>query len=247
MKCPSCGGQMGLEDASCPYCGTPNAMAIQHQSDMNRYRAEYERTQSEVLENTTFMKRNGSWLIILVILLIALVGGIVLQAASWDIGYSIREKNAERTMQADKLALDSYLEQGDYGKFVGYYDANDLYYMRDDSYMAVQSAARAYADIIHYVGSINDPNEYSFNPDHISNTCEYIARDLNRIFTLEQQYSYGIDEYLPASMRGYADDMRERTGAIAMAYFGFTKEDVQAIPDLSIKKLASMIEEGIAR
>ena len=93
MKCPNCGAQLGLEDAACPYCGTANALAAQHQSDMSRYREEYERTQGEVLKNTSAMQRHGSWLAILVVLLVALVIGIVLQASAWDIGYSLRERN----------------------------------------------------------------------------------------------------------------------------------------------------------
>ena len=246
MKCPNCGGQLGIEDETCPYCGTPNAMAVQHQSDMAKYRAEYARTQHEVLENTSFMKRHGSWLVILVVLLVALVGGIVLQAVSWDIGYSIRENNAKRDMAADKQVLDGYLEQGDYGKFVGYYDANDYYLMSDDPYRVVRAAANSYTNLIECVSSIKDPDNYSFSPDSISYTCGYLAEDLNRIYTLEEQYSRNIGEYLPDSMRVYIDDIRERAGFIATTYFGLTQEDVESIPDMSTRQLAEIIEERVS-
>jgi raffinose/stachyose/melibiose transport system permease protein len=78
MECPNCGGQLGLEDAVCPYCNTPNAMAAKHQSDMAHFRQEYQRTQADVMQKTSFMQRHGSWLIVLSVLLVALIGGIVL-------------------------------------------------------------------------------------------------------------------------------------------------------------------------
>ena len=221
MKCPNCGGQMGLEDVACPYCDTPNAMAAQHQSDMAHFREEYERTQDEVLENTSGMRRHGSWLVVVTILLVGLVIGIILQASAWDIGHAIREHNVEQDAAADKQMLDTYLEQGDYGKFVGYYDSNDIYLSSYESYQAVHSAARAYVDI------------------------EYLADDLNDIFTLEKQYSYALERYLPDSMRPYVEDIRERAGVIAQTYLGLTEEQVKEIPDMSEQKLARLIEEGI--
>lgn len=236
---------MGLEDAYCPYCGTRNAMAVQHQSDMAHYRDEYERTQEEVLRNTSFVQRHGSWLVILVILLVILMIGCGLFANAWDIGYSIREKNVESGMEVDKPVIESYLEQGDYGKFLGYYDANDINLVHDNPYQGVRMAAGAYVDLIEHVGALNDPNSYSFKPERISDTCYYLAEDLNKIYTLEEEYSYYLDEYLPDSMRGYLDDIRERTGAIAITYFGLTKEDIEKIPSISKRKLAQMIEEGI--
>ena len=98
MKCPNCNGQMGLEDAFCPYCGSPNAMAAKHQSDMDRFQQEYQRTQTDVMERTSFMQQHGSWLVILTVLLAALVIGIVLQIGAWDIGYSVREENVKQSM-----------------------------------------------------------------------------------------------------------------------------------------------------
>ena len=245
MQCPNCGGHMGLEDAYCPYCGTRNSMAEQHQSDMAHYRDEYERTQEQVLRNTSFMQRHGSWLVILVILLVALMVGFGLLANAWDIGYSIRERNVESGMEADSLVMEAYLEQGEYGKFLGYYDANDINLSHDNPYQGVRMAAGAYVGILQDVAALKDPNSYSFKPDRVSDTCYYLAENLNKIYTLEEEYSYYLDEYLPDSMRGYLEDIRDRTSAIAITYFGLTKDDIEKIPSLSKRKLAQMIEEGI--
>ena len=247
MKCPNCGAQMGLEDVSCPYCNTPNSYAVQHQSDMERYRSEYERTQEQVLQNTSFMQRNGSWLVILVVLLIALMVGIGLLANSWDIGYSIRESNVNRDIATYNQVMDAYLEQGDYGKFAGYYQSNDLYLSEDDSYQGIRMASDAYVDLIENVSSIVNPDEYSMSPERVSSTCGYIAGDLIKIYNTEEQFSYVLDEYLPESHRAYLEDIRNRARAIAIAYLGLTDEDIESIPTLSERKLALIIEEGVTK
>ena len=246
MKCPNCGAQMGLEDAVCPYCKTPNAMAVQHQSDMAHYRDEYERTQAQVLKNTSLLQRHASWLAILVFLLIALIVGLGLLGNAWDIGYSMREGDVEKTIAADRQVMDAYLEQGDYGKFAGYYEANDINLSSDTSYMALHTAAGEYVELLGYVAALNNPNDSAFGPERASDTCAYVADCLNRIYTLEEQYSYNLDEYLPDSMRVYVEDIRERAGVIAVAYFGLTADDVDNIPNMSTRKLATLIEEGIA-
>ena len=101
MKCPNCGGNMGLEDEVCPFCNTPNTMAVQHQADMDHYREEYQRTQADVVAKTTLLQRHGSWLIILAVLLVLLMGGVILNVYAWDIGYDIRAKNVERGFAED--------------------------------------------------------------------------------------------------------------------------------------------------
>lgn len=246
MKCPNCGGQMGLEDAFCPYCNTPNAMAAKHQSDMAHYRQEYERTQESVMEKASFMQQHGTWLAVVAVLLAAMVVGIILQVSAWDIGYSIRTGNVERSAAQDQAVMDSYLEQGDYGKFVGYYEANDVNLDYENPYQALKTAASAYTVILEYVAAIKNPSDYSFKPDYISDTCGYLADYFNRIYTIEQQYSYGLDRYLPEDKRVYLEDIRERTAVVAKAYFGLTDEDIEEIPNISERKLARIIEEGIS-
>lgn len=246
MKCPNCGGQMGLEDAFCPYCNTPNDMAKKHQSDMAHYREEYQRTQDSVMRETSFMRQHGSWLAIVAVLLAAMVAGVILQVCAWDIGYSIRTSNVERSAAEDWAVMDAYLEQGEYGKFAGYYDANDINLGYENPYSGLHSAAIAYTDILQYATAVNDPSSYSFRPEYVSSTCEYVAEYLNRVYTLEQQYSYDLDRYLPADKRVYLEDIRERTAVISKAYFGLTDEDIEEIPNISVRKLARIIEEGVS-
>ena len=246
MQCPNCSAQMGLEDAVCPYCGTPNAMAARHQADMERYRQDYQRTRADVMSKTSFMQSNGGMLVVLAVLLVAVVAGFILQANAWDIGYSIREGNVERNMAQSEQVMDAYLEQGDYGKFVGYFEANDLSMDYDSPYQALRSAAYAYVDLFQGISTLRESGSSEYGAQRVSSTCEYLADDLNRIYTIEEDYSYDLDRYLPDRMRPYLEDIRDRAATLAKAYLGLTDEEVAAIPDISEKRLAQMIEERVA-
>ena len=47
MKCPYCGGEVGLEERFCSYCGRPNEQAQRHHQDMARFRKQYAETEAE--------------------------------------------------------------------------------------------------------------------------------------------------------------------------------------------------------
>ena len=166
-----------------------------------------------------------------------------LQAVKDGVAAKVRDV---ATAAEDYQVMDSYLDQGDYGKFVGYYSANDIGIVYENPYQGLEMAAYAYVDLMRYVAALNDSSSFWYKPNRIGDTCEYIAEDLNRIYTLEDRYSDDIDRYLPADKRVYYDDLCNRTAAIAKAYFGLTDKDIEDIPNLSKKKLAAMIEEGIA-
>ena len=44
MKCPHCGGQMGIEDNFCTHCGARNTQALQHQAEMEHYQQAFQAT-----------------------------------------------------------------------------------------------------------------------------------------------------------------------------------------------------------
>ena len=52
MKCPHCGGEVGLEEKFCPWCGKPNEQSVQHMEDMARFQASYRATEQSVEKKT---------------------------------------------------------------------------------------------------------------------------------------------------------------------------------------------------
>ncbi len=246
MKCPNCGAPMGLEDKYCTYCGTPNMQALRHQADMEKYQQEYLKTQQDVMEKTGRLRRSGSWLVILVVLLIAMIASIILFARAWDIGYTLREKKLTKEMPHHKAVLEAYLEEGEYSQFYGYYSSNSLSLGDDYSYEAVYRASRSYVNIIEIAASVHDPDNFRFQEKYRTENCEYLAEDLIRLFTVEEDLSYYADEALTEDKLAYVEDMRDRIRAVARTCFGLTEEEIDRIPELSKGKLGAMIGEGIA-
>jgi len=241
MKCPSCGSPMGLENKYCPYCGEPNQFAIEHQRDMDRFEVEYRNTQNRVFKRTEVLRRHGGNLIVMVLVLMALIVALVMNFKAWDIGYSIREKKVIADREKDVAVIQEFLESGEYGKFRGYYDANDVGSFSNDDYWAVSRIAMSYTRLIEYVSSLRNPSSFS---DELS--IEYAAEALLSIFTVEKEYNYK-EEYLTEDKMVYIRDMQERAALIAKTFFGLTDETIEDIPNLSNTKLASLIEEGLGR
>ena len=241
MKCPSCGSPMGLENKYCPYCGEPNQFAIEHQRDMDRFEVEYQNTQNRVFKRTEVLRRHGGNLIVMVLVLLALIVALVMNFKAWDIGYSIREQKAAANKEKDAAVIQDLLENGEYGKFKGYYDTNDVGSFSDDDYWAVYRVAQSYTRLMENVSSIKNPSSYSGNL-----SIEYAAEELLSIFDAEKEYNYK-DEYLAEDKMVYIRDMQERAALIAKTYFGLTDEAIQDIPNMSKAKLASLIEEGVGK
>lgn len=245
MKCPNCGAQMGLEDRFCPYCGSPNQQAVKHQSDMDRFKGEYFETKEHVLRRTEFFRNQGGLLIILALVLLAMIIGVILNAKAWDIGFSIREKSVVKYREVDAEVLEGYLQEGEYSKFVGYFDSNRLRFMDDTTYDAVDTVASAYVRLFEYVSGIDNPEDFQFSESRIVDSCQYLAEDLIRIYTVEKEYNYRREEYLTEDKLGYIKDIQERSAVICKTYFGLTDEEIADIPNMSESKLASLLEEEI--
>lgn len=245
MKCPHCGSPMGLEDRFCAYCGRPNEQAIEHQRDMDRFDAEYQDTKEHVFRRTEILRHHGSILIIMVISLIGLVGAVSLNAFAWDIAYNISEKESRRYLAEDRKVLREYLDAGDYGKFVGYYDSNNMDSEIDREYLAVYAASMSYTRLFEYISAIDNPLDYFFREDNTLEACTSIADELVRIFNIEKEYDHSYSDYLAEDKMVYINDIQERASVIAMTYFGLTENDVKEIPNISESKLAEIIKKGL--
>lgn len=239
---------MGLEDRYCPFCGTPNTMALQHHSDMERYQRQYRETHESVMEKTSLMQKHGAWLILLTIMLVVTVIGTVIYAKAWDIGYSIRQSNGKRNYSEDCRVMEGYLQEGDYSQFAGYYNANSYYSVMDNEYDAVASAAEDYTRLIKYVSTLRSPSDLdTFREDYFMETCEYTAQCIQSIFNVEKLYGYRSETLLTDDKMVYIHDIQDRAGVIAKAYFGLSDDDVDQITRLSEGALGEKIAEGVRK
>lgn len=247
MKCPNCGSPLGLEDKFCPYCGSPNKLATKHQRDMDRFDAEYQSTKDRVFRRTEVLRNHGGLLIILVLVLIALIGAVILNAYAWDISFRLRDRNSDKYATIDKEVMEEYLAAGEYGKFVGYVSSNDVSYEVEGDYWPIRTASRSYTALFEYISAIDNPSDYLFTDREMSYGCGRIAEDLLTIYNVEKENDSYYKEYFTEDKLAYIRDIQERTTLIAKTYFGLTDEEIEEIPNMSKSKLAAIIEEGLGR
>ncbi len=249
MKCNSCGGNMGLEDLKCPYCGTPNPFAEKHQEDMRRFEKEFAVTKEKVVTaNRKRSGRNISLILILVLLLLD-AGAVFFAGVSSDIAYDLKVKRVESQADQHLENIRALLEEGDYCSFSSYYSANSLYSIRSDSaldqYSAVHSAAGRYRWILQDVEKYIAGDSYSFRKESMSRTCSYMAENITKLWTVEDDYSYHRDTYLSPDKMAFIEDMRERTALLLKTYAGLTEEEAGSLGDMSQSRIQKILEERL--
>jgi hypothetical protein len=249
MKCNNCGGNMGLEDLKCPYCGPPNPFAEKHQEDMRRFEKEFAATKEEVVTaNKKRAGRNTSLILILVLILLD-VGAVIFAGISSDIAYSIKEKRIQAQADQHMENILALLEEGDYCGFSAYYSANSIYYATSgtdlEDYSAVHGAAGRYRWLLQDLEKYISGNSYSFRKESMSRTCAYMAENITKLWNVEDQYSYRQEIYLAPDKLSYIQDMRERVSLLLQTYAGLTEEEAGSLGDLSQGRIQKILEERL--
>jgi hypothetical protein len=132
MKCRYCGGEIGLEDIRCPYCGKPNEQAVQHVQDMSRFRRRFAETESRVLGKAKNYSRIVPRVLVILILVIACVVMSVITMNAYSIPGNARRHAAEKDSAGTIAVLESYLDQHDYLSFASYIEYNEIRMYNDD-------------------------------------------------------------------------------------------------------------------
>lgn len=249
MKCESCGGNMGLEDLKCPYCGTPNPFARQHQEEMQRFEQEFAQTRDEVV--TASRKTTGRHIsvILLLVLLLLDMAGLGFAAMSSEIAYDIREKRIIEEADLHLANMEAYLQDGDYSGLSAYYTGNHLYALYEvdevDAYSAVLRAASCYKWLTEDLGSRVQGGSYRFQENSIHQTCATMASNITKLWNLEEEYSYKKEIYLAADKMVYIEDMRSRMALLLEVYAGLTKTEVRELVDMSESRIQKTLEERL--
>ena len=249
MKCNSCGGNMGLEDLKCPYCGTPNPFAKKHQEDMRRFEKEFAATREEVVAaNRKRAGRNTSLILILVLLLLD-AGAVFFACVSSEIAFDIKERRIQSQAGRHLDNLLAFLDEGDYCSFCAYYSANSIYYAASgtalDDYSAVQSAAGRYRWILQDLEKYISGNSYSFRKESLRRTCSYMAENITRLWNVEDDFSYNQERYLAPDKLSYIKDMQERVSLLLRTYAGLTEEEAGELGNLSQGRITEILEERL--
>lgn len=244
MKCENCGGNLTLEEAFCPHCGSVNQLAQKHAQDMKRYQGEFQNAQSRVNRMTGNYAGITVRAAVIALLLIIIVVFMVLGAKGYEIQAAIYQNKANRNFDRYSGIMDEYIAEEKYLEFTAFWEALRArdYDSPYEKYAPVIGAGRQYAYLYEGIMSayLDAWDSYGNNDFYIEN----IAGQLEYFYdTLDfERYSYyeGTDT---AENRAALAQMEANVRAWLQAYCGLTEEDMKSWDTLSKAKRIVLLEE----
>lgn len=247
MKCENCGGNLTLEEYSCPHCGSVNKHAQKHVQDMYRYQGEFQNTQSKVYRVTRNYAGITVRATIITILLVIIVVFVVLGTQSYEIRSAINRSKANRNFEKYSAIMDEYIAEEKYLEFIAFWDSKviDYYDTPYEKYYPILRATRQYEYLYEsimsaYTGMRSEyryEDDVEYYTDNIANQLEYFYNALD-----QENYAYYEGADSEENLAAVAQ-MEANVKALLQAYCGLTPEDMESWETLSKAKRIVLLEE----
>ena len=250
MKCQKCGANLGLEDKYCPYCGTANPFAKQHQEEMQHFRAEFEKTKANVENKANRFAGTAVPLTILAIAFVLMIASFIFRLSADGIGRNIKIRRLASRKEELRTMIEEALDRGDYGLVDTYNHELDLYYITSSygkdqalkDYQLIFQACGDYEAACSTLCDFGTQRSYRFSADRIEDTCKYLAGSVHEVYAAEEKNWY--DESCRTEEKlTRIREIQEQMTVLLIAYGGFTREEIETIPDLSEGKLQDILIE----
>lgn len=242
MKCEKCGGSLTLEDVVCPHCEALNEHAVEHIREMNRYKSEFEGTREEVYTVTKNFAGITTRIIVIAALVVLIIICGLISGESYSIHGNMAEAKARRNMTETKQTLDNFLADYEYYAFASFCNENRINGYEDgfEEYNSMIYATQKYCYIYDYVMGTLNPYEGM----DMQKQATWIAEQLSGFYKVFETSDY---HYVGDSGPDYdnALAMQEQIHALLMAYCNLTKEEAEALPDMTNAERTLLLEERI--
>ena len=126
MKCASCGAEIGLTDAVCPYCGRELTETAGYRADKAYYKKDSAKTKKLA---GAIAARNLPLVISVVVMIILLIADMVLLYVA-DQAYMFRvdaaRRDSVRQYETYAKMMQEYLDDGDYTGFAAFKEVHEI-------------------------------------------------------------------------------------------------------------------------
>ena len=243
MKCPHCGGEIGLEDKFCPWCGKPNEQSVRHHEDMERFQAAWRDTEKTVEKKTKHVVRLLPRLIVILVLVLVSAAAGIIGSRAWDFADSAKRRASERNAAEVCAALDEYLEMKDYKGFDSYSELHCLNFYSGpfEDYSAIHSCASCYATFLARLEEIFLQRDREYWLKNLSSfDIRYLSSSVSDFFdTSERMLNRDITE----KDRLCIEDMRQTASGLLRVFLGLDEEGLKEFLAMSENKQAAYLEE----
>jgi len=244
MRCTYCGGEIGLEDAFCSYCGRPNEQAARHAGEMHAFRADYERTKSGVEHTVRRFAGSSVRLAMLAVLLIATVLLLLAGGRAYSIRRAWVQARSQRNAETCMAEMDALLAEEDFLGFHAYCEANciDPYNNVFEPYAPAERAARSFSYLCADLFRAAHPPAYYDTERLIETLTDDLGYFCDALDMEQYEYYQGADS---AQNRAALAAMQERTSLLLQSCCGLSPEEAGAIWEMSGAQRAITLEEAM--
>ncbi len=239
MKCPSCGSNLQIDNAFCPYCGAKNPVAQKHREDMKRYADDYKKTKEEVIGNTRKFNKTTLRVTAIALTVAAIVGVIMLTLLKDRLGMQMYRKH--RSMNAPQYfeQVEKLIEEEDYLRLDALVTATGISYSNDkrmDEYTGVFRVTDYYAETFSQLMYML--TDSSINESQI----DTLSTDINYFYRSFKNYSdYGKDN---ETVQKYVKDIKQDMSLLLKTYLKLADETAAGLETMSEGNIFIMVEEA---
>ena len=243
MKCKYCGGEVGLEESVCPYCGKPNDQAVRHHREMASFRRRYAETEAEVVGRANHYARIVPRMLVIVLLMITAVVAYAISQNTYGLPEVIRRHRAERNPEPVMEQLDACLEDRDYITFSSWltYHGIRCYHGPFEEYEDLQWSAEYYKDFLITLECVFLHGELD------AWEKENTGYDLRRLCQNLESFMETVERELATvestSHREALENMRSEVFEMMHVFFGLDGEKLEHFLTLSEARKTAYLEE----
>ena len=242
MKCPSCGANLQIDHAFCPYCGKVNPVAKKHREDMKRYANDYKKTKEEVIGNTRRFNKITFRITAIALTLAAIAGVIVLSLSKDRLSYQrYRDKRSLKAPQYFEEVI-NLMDAEDYVSLATLASAKGVRSSSAESlrdYSGVFRAAEYYSDTFTSVLRCLSDTEIS------DSDITSMASKIHWFYKSFENYSdYGKDNERVAK---FNENIKHDMKLLLTTYLGISEEKADKLEEMSEGQISVMLEEALLK
>ena len=223
MKCVSCGGEIGLTDKVCPYCGREIKETARHRAELKNYNDRNEKTKRKL--SKTFSENMPMVIsaIVMVVLIIAVIAAAYVANNAYTFRSEAMRKDSVKNYDEYSVIIQDYLDAGDYTGFVAFKEYHGIYEWKEPykDLKLLWEIAKEYNAMVSNVESVvmfGDDADW-YRPDMAISDCR------RAIFNFYHEYEYNYSDIEEDPYAEYIHDMKDKADIIMRIYLGVDDVD----------------------
>ncbi|MCR5767028.1 MAG: hypothetical protein K6G45_00855 [Lachnospiraceae bacterium] len=226
MKCISCGGEIGLTDEKCPYCGRVITETAGHRTDLKAYRKRTENAKRGVSKAISSNMPIIISAVVMVILIVAIGVAVYVENNAYTFRSEGMRKESVKKYEEFSAEIEKYLEAGDYTGFAAFKEYHNIaeWEAPYDDLKLLWEMAYDYNSLVSNIESV-----VMFGQDASWYRPEFDISDCRRaIDEFYNEYDRKQSEIESDPYAAYIHDMKEKADIMLKVYLGLDETEREA-------------------